>query len=63
MLTRRHCAGLAAAALTPLANPALAQTRRPLRVVVPFPPGGAVDSLGRILAERLGQQLRQTVVV
>jgi len=47
-----------------LAAPALAQARRPLRVIVPFPPGGAVDGLGRILAERLSPALDgQTVVV
>jgi len=53
-----------ALAMPLLAAPALAQTRRPLRVIVPFPPGGAVDSLGRILAERLSAALDgQTVVV
>lgn len=49
-----------------LAAPSLAfaQTRRPLRVVVPFPPGGGVDSLGRLLAERLAPLLDgQSVVV
>lgn len=53
-----------ALALATLSTPALSQAlRRPLRIIVPFPPGGAVDSLGRILAERLGPQLNQTVLV
>ena len=47
-----------------LATPSIAQAqRRPLRIIIPFPPGGAVDSLGRILAERLTPVLEQTVVV
>jgi tripartite-type tricarboxylate transporter receptor subunit TctC len=49
--------------LTLLATPALAQTRRPLRIVVPFPPGGAVDSVTRILADRLAPLLEQQVLV
>ncbi|WP_270937678.1 Bug family tripartite tricarboxylate transporter substrate binding protein [Falsiroseomonas oryzae] len=49
--------------LATLATPALAQPRRPLRIVVPFPPGGAVDSLGRVLADRLAPVLDQQVIV
>jgi tripartite-type tricarboxylate transporter receptor subunit TctC len=51
--------------VAPLALPSVAraQARRPLRIVVPFPPGGAVDSLGRVLADRLAPVLEQAVVV
>jgi tripartite-type tricarboxylate transporter receptor subunit TctC len=50
-------------ALLPL--PALAQTfpERPLRLVSPFNPGGAIDVLNRMLAERMQATLGQPVVV
>lgn len=56
---------LAAAALLPAPRIAAAQgfPSRTLRIVVPFPPGGAVDITGRLLAERLQPLLGQNVVV
>jgi hypothetical protein len=36
---------------------------RPLRLVVPLPPGGSVDPVARMLAARLGSRLAQQVVV
>ena len=60
-MTLRRNLLLGAAAL-PLAAPAFAQGR-PLRIIVPFPPGGAVDLLGRILAERLPPVLGTGVVI
>lgn len=36
---------------------------RPITMIVPFPAGGATDTLGRILAERMHQSLGQPVVV
>lgn len=46
-------------------RPALAQSwpSRPLRLVVPFAPGGGVDAVGRIMAEPLGVTLGQPVIV
>lgn len=36
---------------------------KPIHLVVPFPPGGAVDILGRLIGQHLGEQLHQSVVV
>jgi len=35
---------------------------RPLRLILPFPPGGSTDLLGRTLSEKLAGELRQPVV-
>ena len=61
----RRAALLLPLATPGLAAPALAQgafPSRPLRMVIPFPPGGGSDVLGRLLAQRIGEALGQTVV-
>ena len=47
------------------ASPALAQTfpSKPLRIIAPYPPGGAVDLMSRYLCERLPQSLGQPCLV
>jgi tripartite-type tricarboxylate transporter receptor subunit TctC len=47
------------------ALPASAQTYpiRPIKVVVPFPPGGPTDGMARIISERLGAVLGQPIVI
>jgi tripartite-type tricarboxylate transporter receptor subunit TctC len=59
MLGRRPLLALGAAGL---AAPALAQGK-PITLVVPFPPGGSTDVMGRLLAERMQAALGQPVLV
>jgi tripartite-type tricarboxylate transporter receptor subunit TctC len=57
------CGALALAAAT---SPTRAQDTypsRPITVVIPFPPGGSADVLGRIIGKRLSDQLGQPVVI
>ena len=56
---------LLAAALCVAALPALSQgyPNKPVKVVVPFPAGGPTDVLTRVLADKMGAQLGQPVVV
>lgn len=63
---RRPIRALVGALLTlcaPLYAMAQAWPERPVRVVIPFPPGGTLDKVGRMLAQRLGEQFGQQFVV
>lgn len=66
LLSRRSiCCAAGLAALALCANPALAAfpLDKPIRMVVPYTPGGSIDTVGRLVAEELQKQLGQAVVV
>lgn len=58
----RYLAGMLACAAA-MAAGAQSYPHRPVRVIVPYPPGGTVDAVARVFADSLGQQLGQTFVV
>jgi tripartite-type tricarboxylate transporter receptor subunit TctC len=64
-LPRRKFLYLAAAGLPAASRMARAQTypTRPVTLIVPFPPGGSTDPVGRILAARMSEKLGQPVIV
>jgi tripartite-type tricarboxylate transporter receptor subunit TctC len=56
----------AASLLAALAGPALAQAdypNRPVRLIIPFPPGGSNDVVGRVIAQHLGESLGKQIIV
>ena len=58
---------IAAAALACTLAPAWAQGQaypnKPVRVIIPFPPGGTLDFIGRTLAQKMSEQTGQTFVI
>src|SRR4051812_94646 len=65
-VARRFVEVLLTGCLAALASPALAQQdypNRPIRLLVPAAPGGTTDILGRLVGAKLGEALKQQVVV
>ncbi len=68
MMNKRQLLALACLAGLSVLGPASAQAQvdypnRPIKLVVPFPPGGTSDVLGRLMAEEMGKVLKQPIVV
>ena len=68
MLTRRHLLRVTAAALASSLSPSSLSAQpsfpgRPVRVIVPFPPGGGTDILARVIAQKLSERLGQQFYV
>jgi tripartite-type tricarboxylate transporter receptor subunit TctC len=68
MTIRRTLISLVATAALSAALPlaALAQAdypNKPVKIIVPFPPGGTSDVMGRMMSEELGKVLKQPVIV
>ncbi len=58
-------AGLAATAVLGVTGPVMAQDypNKVIRLIVPYPPGGATDVIGRVMAQKLSGALGQQVIV
>src|SRR5829696_2721542 len=49
--------------LVPAVSHAQAYPAKPIRLIVPFPPGGGVDFIGRIIGQKLTERLGQQVAI
>src|SRR3954469_22508526 len=53
---------MAAVSIVPVAT-AAAWPEKPVRIIIPWPPGGSTDIVGRILAAELTARLKQQVII
>ena len=57
------CAGWALLGSVPAHAQAQTYPNRPIKVIVPFPPGGPTDGMARIISDRLGMTLGQSIII
>ncbi len=62
VLSKLGCAVFALFLLLPHAAQAQSYPVKPLRLILPFPPGGPTDIAGRAIGQKLGEQLGQPVI-
>jgi len=63
MFKRRNLLVLALAGALPMAVLAQAYPTKPVRLIVPFAPGGTTDIVARVVGDRLGRELGQPVII
>ena len=63
MLKRRNLVALTLAGILPLGAFAQAYPTKPVRLIIPFAPGGTTDIVARAVGDRLGRELGQPVII
>jgi tripartite-type tricarboxylate transporter receptor subunit TctC len=65
MITRRQAllAGAAGSLLSASASLRAQGSGKPLKLIVPYPPGGSSDTIARLVSQPLSEALRQTVII
>jgi tripartite-type tricarboxylate transporter receptor subunit TctC len=63
MITRRSVLALIGGALAPVDARAAVYPSRPIKIIVPFGPGGSGDITARLIGRQIEERTRQSVVI